>query len=129
MIRDKLELKAVNDGSVSYAALEKKAALYEKLVKGELSDEEDQEKYCVDFVRKGVDKDDAASTPNVLPQNEHAQADTNGDGDISLLFNWKPAGLGRTAGVVDSGEHKHNFRYTIYLPNIGICSKCNVFLY
>ena len=51
--KDKLELKAVSDGTASYAALERKAELYEKLVNGELSDEEDQEKYCVDFFPQG----------------------------------------------------------------------------
>lgn len=35
--RDKLELKVVNDGSIGYAALEKKAELYDKLVGGEMS--------------------------------------------------------------------------------------------
>lgn len=40
--RDKLELKAVKDGSASYAALEKKAELYEKLSRGELPDEENK---------------------------------------------------------------------------------------
>ncbi|CAH8355139.1 unnamed protein product [Eruca vesicaria subsp. sativa] len=35
-LMDKLELKAVKDGAVSYAALEKKAQLYEKLARGEL---------------------------------------------------------------------------------------------
>lgn len=111
MIRDKLELKAVNDGSVSYAALEKKAALYDKLAKGELSDEEEQEKYCVDFFRKSVDQDYVSLSPNMLPENEGARA----DGDASLLFDWKPVGLGRTTGVVDNAEHKRNVRYTIYL--------------
>lgn len=104
--KDKLELKAINDGSVSYAALEKKAELYDKLVKGELSDEEDKEKYCVDFVRKGDDYDDVSTTPNVLPENEHAGA----DGDAFLLFNMKPVGPGRTAGFVDGAEHKRNVR-------------------
>ncbi|KAL9272491.1 hypothetical protein AKJ16_DCAP20900 [Drosera capensis] len=51
--RDKLALKAAKDGTDNYAALEKKAQLYEKLVRGELSDEEDKEKYCLDFFRKG----------------------------------------------------------------------------
>lgn len=51
--RDKLELKAIDDGSASYAALEKKAELYNKLVRGELSDEEGEEKYCVDFFPQG----------------------------------------------------------------------------
>ncbi|KAI9110333.1 hypothetical protein K1719_018775 [Acacia pycnantha] len=32
-VKDKLELKAVQDGSVSYAALERKAELYDKLMK------------------------------------------------------------------------------------------------
>ncbi|CAH2049768.1 unnamed protein product [Thlaspi arvense] len=62
---DKLELKAVNDGSASYAALEKKAELYDKLVKGELSDEEDKEKYCVDFFRKSLVQDDS-SQPQIM---------------------------------------------------------------
>ncbi|TQD89865.1 hypothetical protein C1H46_024567 [Malus baccata] len=31
---DKLELKAVHDGSASYASLERKAALYDKLARG-----------------------------------------------------------------------------------------------
>ncbi|GFQ05829.1 uncharacterized protein at4g18255, partial [Phtheirospermum japonicum] len=55
--KDKLELKAVQDGSASYAALERKAEIYNKLVRGELSDEEDEEKYCVDFFRKGLEQD------------------------------------------------------------------------
>ncbi|KAH0941269.1 LOW QUALITY PROTEIN: hypothetical protein HID58_000906, partial [Brassica napus] len=52
--RDKVELKAIKEGAVSYASLEKKAQLYEKLVRGELSDEQGEEKYCVDFFRKGM---------------------------------------------------------------------------
>ncbi|GFS43171.1 cytochrome b561/ferric reductase transmembrane protein family [Actinidia rufa] len=58
-LKDKLELKAVNDGSASYAALERKAGLYEKLARGELSDEEDKEKYCVDFFSKSLMKDES----------------------------------------------------------------------
>lgn len=108
-LKDKLELKAIKDGSVSYAALEKKAELYDKLVKGELSDEEDKEKYCVDFVRKSDDHDDGnlSTNPNVLQENEHGGA---GDGDAFSLFNLKPVGLGRAAGVVDGAEHKRNVR-------------------
>ncbi|XP_061341239.1 uncharacterized protein At4g18257-like [Gastrolobium bilobum] len=106
--KDKLELKAVNDGSVSYAALERKAKLYDKLVKGELSDEEDEEKYCVDFFRKGIEHDDhdgdVSQTQNVMLQNEEP------DNDASVLFNLKPFGPGRTAGTVDSTEHKRNIR-------------------
>lgn len=55
MKRDKVELKAIKEGAVSYASLEKKAQLYEKLVRGELTDEQGEEKYCVDFFRKGVE--------------------------------------------------------------------------
>ncbi|KAJ1387337.1 hypothetical protein SESBI_40077 [Sesbania bispinosa] len=110
--KDKLELKAVKDGSVSYAALERKAELYEKLVKGELSDEEDQEKYCVDFFRKGIEKDELPQPPsprddvsrNVPLENEEA-----GD-DGSVFFNFKPVGPGRTFGAVDNAEHKRNVR-------------------
>lgn len=110
VVRDKLELKAVNDGSVSYAALEKKAQLYDKLVRGELSDEEDQEKYCVDFFRKGVEQDEPPPTRDDAPRNEDVAA-ADGDDDASLLFNLKPVGLGRTAGAVDNAEHKRNIRY------------------
>ncbi|KAL2653091.1 hypothetical protein R1flu_021219 [Riccia fluitans] len=55
--RDALHLKGVEDGSNTYAALEKKAELYEKLAKGEVSDEE-AEKYNVDFFRKGLLEDE-----------------------------------------------------------------------
>lgn len=57
--RDKLHLKATKDGADSYAALEKKAELYDKLVRGELPDEEEKEKYSVDFLRKGSLDDEA----------------------------------------------------------------------
>ncbi|CAM6055555.1 unnamed protein product [Sphagnum tenellum] len=56
--RDKLQLKAVKDGSESYAALEKKAELYDKLLRGEVSDEEEKEKYSVDFLKKGYLEDE-----------------------------------------------------------------------
>ncbi|KAI5079765.1 hypothetical protein GOP47_0005244 [Adiantum capillus-veneris] len=59
--RDKLQLKAETDGSASYAALEKKAQLYEKLARGELSDEDEREKYSVDFLRKGLLEDEFRS--------------------------------------------------------------------
>ncbi|KAJ7968911.1 Cytochrome b561/ferric reductase transmembrane protein family [Quillaja saponaria] len=108
--QDKLELKAVNDGSVSYAALERKAELYEKLVKGELSDEEDSEKYCVDFFRKGLEQDESHQLQNkdisdpVPPENEEDES------AASILFNIKPMGLGRTTGTVDNNEHKRFVR-------------------
>lgn len=107
-------MKAVNDGTVSYAALERKAELYDKLVKGELSDEEDQEKYCVDFFRKGIDQDELPQPPSrddVSQENEGAVDDDDG----SVLFNSKPFGPGRTAGEVDSALHKQNIRYRVHL--------------
>ncbi|CAM6102098.1 unnamed protein product [Calypogeia fissa] len=51
--RDKLHLKTENDGSASYTALEKKAELYDKLVRGEVPDG-DSEKYNVLFYKKGT---------------------------------------------------------------------------
>uniref|UniRef100_A0A803MDI7 Uncharacterized protein n=1 Tax=Chenopodium quinoa TaxID=63459 RepID=A0A803MDI7_CHEQI len=102
--QDKLALKAVSDGSASYAALEKKAALYEKLARGELSDEEDKEKYCVDFFRKGQEEkghqelqaNDSSSSSKVS-----AKID---DYDDFLPFNSKPLGLGHSAGISGGGD-------------------------
>lgn len=109
-LKDKLELKAVNDGSVSYAALERKAELYEKLARGEISDEEEKEKYCVDFFRKNVEQDEAEQ-----PQHQDAFAavppeSEDGENDVSFLFNKKPLGPGRGAGILDNDEHKRFVR-------------------
>ncbi|KAL9224879.1 hypothetical protein vseg_000867 [Gypsophila vaccaria] len=102
---DKLALKAVSDGSASYEALEKKAKLYEKLAKGELSDEEDKEKYCVDFSLKGL-------TENELKQ----QADSSSAAEVPLSenivdndfipFTSMSKGLGHTAETADIDEHR-----------------------
>ncbi|XP_068666664.1 uncharacterized protein [Aristolochia californica] len=105
--RDKLQLKAEKDGSVSYAALERKADLYEKLVNGELSDEEEREKYCVDFFRKGLEQDSSEQaerrdTPQVPPENEVDDAD--------LLSSAKPVGPGRTGLTINTDEHKRFVR-------------------
>ncbi|XP_010559251.1 PREDICTED: LOW QUALITY PROTEIN: uncharacterized protein At4g18257-like [Tarenaya hassleriana] len=108
-LKDKLESKAVKDGSVSYAALEKKAELYAKLVRGELADEEDQDKYCVDFFRKGIEQeeshhrsgehDESASAPL-----DDAKEEGEGEGDGSL-FRTRFVGPGRTVGTADTSEH------------------------
>ncbi|GER24580.1 cytochrome b561-related family protein [Striga asiatica] len=102
--KDKLELKAVQDGSASYAALERKAELYNKLVRGELSDEEDQEKYCVDFFRKGLEQD-----VSHMPQQSDASAPQSEDTDCGDMFinSTKAAGLGRASATVDRSQHKH----------------------
>ena len=111
-------MKAVRDGTASYAALERKAELYEKLVKGELSDEEDQEKYCVDFFRKGTEQDELPPPPppgcNVLLENDDG-AVKDDDGDASLQFNLKSVGPGRTVGAFDTADYKRNIRYGVYV--------------
>ncbi|XP_031279688.1 uncharacterized protein At4g18257-like [Pistacia vera] len=108
-LKDKLELKAVKDGSASYAALERKAELYEKLVKGELSDEEDKEKYCVDFFRKGMEQESEqpqASDASVTV----ATQDEASENDASMLFDMKFVAPGRTIGTMDNNEHKRFVR-------------------
>lgn len=109
--RDKLELKAINDGSVSYAALERKAEIYEKLVRGELSDEEENEKYCVDFFGKRLEEDGLQKTEQRLASSD-AGPPQNEDGDDSdyVMFNTKPVQLGRTAVSMDNDEHKRFVR-------------------
>uniref|UniRef100_A0A2P2J246 Uncharacterized protein n=1 Tax=Rhizophora mucronata TaxID=61149 RepID=A0A2P2J246_RHIMU len=109
-LKDKLELKAVNDGSASYAALERKAALYDKLVSGELSDEEDKEKYCVDFFRKGVELEDSHKLQDLDNAATVSREDENADNDASVPFNTKFVGPGQTAGVVDRDEYKRFVR-------------------
>ncbi|KAF9620388.1 hypothetical protein IFM89_011761 [Coptis chinensis] len=107
--KDKLELKAVKDGSASYAALEKKAELYDKLVRGELPDEEEQEKYCVDFFQKGLVEDDTERPPQGT--NISGISGENGDDDRdATMFNAKPLGPGRMAGGIDNDEHKRFVR-------------------
>ncbi|VVA31085.1 PREDICTED: coiled-coil domain-containing [Prunus dulcis] len=104
--KDKLELKAVNDGSASYAALERKAALYDKLVKGELSDEEDKEKYCVDFFCKRVDQDEPQQTQHYDSPAVVSSENQDGESDASMLFSMKPLGLGRAAATMDNDVYK-----------------------
>ncbi|XP_021763922.1 uncharacterized protein At4g18257-like [Chenopodium quinoa] len=107
--QDKLALKAVSDGSASYEALEKKAALYEKLARGELSDEEDKEKYCVDFFRKGQEEDGHQELQANDSFSSKVSAKTD-EYDDFLPFNSKPMGLGRSVGTVDIDEHKRFVR-------------------
>lgn len=108
--KDKLQLKAEKDGSASYAALERKAELYEKLARGELSDEEEKEKYCVDFFGKRLEEDESQKTQRrdfsgaMPPENE------DDDSDDPLLFNVKSVRLGQTATTMDNNEHKRFVR-------------------
>lgn len=107
--RDKLELKAENDGSKSYAALEKKAELYEKLARGELPDEEDKEKYCVDFFQKSLAEEEHDQPES--RDSQVTQSNIDGETDEDLLPSSIPLGLGRTGGTVDSDEHKRFVKY------------------
>lgn len=103
--KDKLELKAIKDGTASYEALERKADLYDKLVRGELPDEEDEEKYCVDFFRKGIEQE--MSQP---PRGEETSV-SGSQGEVAEDDNHVPpnatkVGLGKASGTMDRGEHK-----------------------
>ncbi|KAM7257953.1 hypothetical protein ACFE04_013694 [Oxalis oulophora] len=108
--KDKLELKAVKDGTASYQALERKAQLYDKLMKGELSDEEDQEKYCVDFFRKGVEHDSSQAFQGNDSVGAAPSEDEHGDNENPILYDVKFAGLGRAVGTKDRDEHKRFVR-------------------
>ncbi|CAD5328312.1 unnamed protein product [Arabidopsis thaliana] len=105
-LKDKLEHKAVKDGAVNYAALEKKAQLYDKLVRGELSDEEGEEKYCVDFLRKGIQHEDPKPSSTYNNSISAPPEDLKQDGeDDGSLFSTKFAGLGHAIGTADVGQH------------------------
>ncbi|PNT72544.1 hypothetical protein BRADI_2g45961v3 [Brachypodium distachyon] len=86
---------------------QKKAELYEKLSRGELPDEEDKEKYCVDFFQKSFyqvneprQPDSHAVSENTEPENEC----------VDSMPNAKPMGLGRTGTTIDQDEHKRFVR-------------------
>lgn len=116
--RDKLELKAETDGSKSYAALEKKAELYEKLARGELPDEEEKEKYCVDFFHKSITQDEQEKPE--IQDTEDAQENQNAETDDSDSLNSRPLGPGRTGLTLDSDEHKRFVRYAPFFCGLFI---------
>lgn len=121
---DKMELKAVNDGSVSYAALERKAELYDKLARGELPDEEDKEKYCVDFFQKSLVEDQPQLSESDNTSNSMPQENKDSDAD-DMLPNSRPVVSDQANFKLDHEEHKRFVRYglecIIYL-NIKILS-------
>lgn len=104
--KDKLEMKAVKDGSASYAALEKKAELYDKLARGEISDEEDKEKYCVDF----FNKKEESQPPQERDMFFTERVSERDDDDVAVLPDTRAMGLGRAASTVDHDEHKRFVR-------------------
>lgn len=107
--RDKIQLKAEKDGSESYAALERKAELYEKLAKGELSDEEEKEKYCVNFFSKSLNQSENEES-KVEDNSEMTTNESNEDDSLPWL---NTSGPGRTGSVADHDEHKRFVRYVI----------------
>ncbi|XP_039115615.1 uncharacterized protein At4g18257-like [Dioscorea cayenensis subsp. rotundata] len=107
--RDKMELKAVNDGSVSYAALERKAELYDKLARGELPDEEDKEKYCVDFFQKSLVEDQPQLSESDNTSNSMPQENKDSDAD-DMLPNSRPVVSDQANFKLDHEEHKRFVR-------------------
>lgn len=101
----------MKDGSASYAALEKKAELYEKLSRGELPDEEDKEKYCVDFFQKGFERVYEPQMPESSNRASDAAEPVNDLEDS--MTNGKPMGLGRAGTTIDRDEHKRFVRYFV----------------
>ncbi|XP_031491281.1 uncharacterized protein At4g18257-like isoform X1 [Nymphaea colorata] len=112
LLRDKLELKAVEDGSASYAALERKAELYEKLSRGDLPDEEESEKYCVDFFSKSLSYDECGRSKVDDASSSEPKDNKDVDSDVDIIPNLfaKPVGPGRTSETVDRDEHKRLVR-------------------
>lgn len=117
-------MKAEKDGSASYAALEKKAELYEKLAKGELSDEEEKEKYCVDFFSKSLNRSENEES-KVEDKSKMTTNDNNEDDNLSWL---NAIGPGRTGSVADHDEHKRFVRYVITCLVIDWYIHMNIFL-
>ena len=99
--------------------MERKAELYEKLARGELSDEEDKEKYCVDFFRKGIELEESEQPRGSDGEGASGSGAEGGSGrdDDSVMFGPKFVAAGRTAGAVDRDEHKRFVRYVL-LRNI-----------
>lgn len=104
-------MKAEKDGTASYAALEKKAELYEKLARGEVSDEEDKEKYCVDFFSKTLVKDESHQPQRHNSFSVEINKHESDAYDEPVLPDTRAMGLGRAAGTVDNDEHKRFVRY------------------
>ncbi|XP_024030925.1 uncharacterized protein At4g18257 isoform X2 [Morus notabilis] len=119
-LKDKLQLKAEKDGSASYAALERKAELYEKLARGELSDEEEKEKYCVDFFGKRLEEDESQKMQHRDSSDAEPPENEDKDNDDPMLFNMKSVRLGQTAATMDNNEHKRFVRKSVEPKSVAI---------
>lgn len=85
--------------------------MYDKLVRGDLSDEEDKEKYCVDFFRKNLEQDESQQAQTHDTSAAQPPGNEGDEGDSYRLFNSNPVGPGRmAAGAADSNEHKRLVR-------------------
>lgn len=87
--------------------------MYEKLARGEISDEEEKEKYCVDFFQKSIARDEYEQPES--QDTRGAEENEDGENDDNVLLNSKPFGPGRTSVAVDSDEHKRFVRYGLFL--------------
>ncbi|TXG47895.1 hypothetical protein EZV62_027189 [Acer yangbiense] len=106
--KDKLELKAVQDGSVSRAALERKAELYDKL--------------------KGLAKEEAQQPQGRDDSADVLLGDEDSKNDASTFFNVKFVAPGRTAGAFENDEHKR-FVSMIAAAMVYICTWFLICLY
>lgn len=76
--------------------------MYDKLVSGELSDEEETEKYCVDFFRKGLVREESIH-PQGHENSTMEVQDDDGDDEQPHMRNM---GFGRASSTLDRNEHK-----------------------
>lgn len=105
--RDKLQLKAETDGSASYAALEKKAQLYDRLVRGEIPDEEEREKYSVDFLRKGLLEDEVKEMEREGQEENFCIIDNGQDGVSASPIIERRTGIGWNSDKVTTIGQEH----------------------
>lgn len=82
-------------------------------MRGELPDEEETEKYCVDFFSKSLTQDGSGQPEgnNAPPE---TSAESEDDGNEDMLFNAKPVGPGRTGILINTDEHKRFVRYDLH---------------
>lgn len=98
--KDKLHLKTENDGSASYAALEKKAELYDKLVRGEVP-AGDEDKYNVLFYKKGtleteyeeMESERRGEAPNPSSDLRDSDSEAPGPSPSTTTFSQSTTGL------------------------------------
>ena len=99
----------MNNGSASYAALERKAEIYEKLCRGELPDEE--ETYCVDFFRKSTVQSEQPIGGSSAHESGDGCSAHDEEADLeAMVLAEKLIGPGRGDAIMDRNEHKRFVR-------------------